>query len=52
MAYCDENIHHRQGISGEPKYKCPHCKNGLNISKPMFMVVCSKCKKIIKKEEL
>ena len=51
MGYKDENRKHALGISGKPKYKCPHCKTGLNIPKKMFVVVCSKCKKTITEDE-
>ena len=50
MGYKDENIKHRLGIKGEPKFQCPKCKNGLDINKPKFMVVCSKCKNIIEQD--
>ena len=31
MGYKDENLKHRMGIGGEPKYKCPHCNQGLSV---------------------
>lgn len=34
------------------KYKCPKCGNVLNIAKPYFLTECSKCKTLIKKDEL
>jgi len=52
MGYKNENLKHRQGIKNEPKYKCPKCKNGLSISKPTFLVICSKCKTLIKEHEI
>ena len=52
MGYKDENIKHRQGIGSEPKYKCPHCNQGLSINEPKFMVVCGKCKKIVKEKDI
>jgi hypothetical protein len=52
MGYKDENLKHRQGFNSEPKYRCPHCKKGLEISEPKFLMVCGRCKKIIKKEDL
>jgi DNA-directed RNA polymerase subunit RPC12/RpoP len=52
MGYKNENIKHRQGIGGKPKYSCPNCGHGLIIPKPVFMVVCSKCKKAITQDEL
>jgi len=52
MGYKDENIKHRQGISGEPKYKCPHCKKGLSINKIPFMMICSRCKKSFKGSDI
>lgn len=52
MGYKNENIKHAQGIKEQSKYQCPKCKNGLAIDKPKFIVVCSKCKKIIEENEI
>lgn len=52
MGYKDENLKHRMGIGGEPRYKCPHCKQGLSITKIPFMLICGKCKKAVKGEEI
>ena len=52
MGYKNENIKHRQGIANKPKHQCPKCKNGLQIDKPKFIVVCSKCKTLIKEDEI
>ena len=52
MGYKDENIKHRLGIKGQPKFQCPKCKNGLDIDKPKFIVVCSKCKSVIEQDEI
>ena len=48
----NENLKHRQGIAGKAKYTCPHCSNGLAIKKPMYLVTCSKCKKLITENEI
>lgn len=50
MGYKDENIKHRQGINGKPKYSCP-CGKSLNIPKPVSMVSC-KCGKTIEKDNI
>ena len=52
MGYKDENLKHRMGIGGQPRYKCPHCKKGLNITKIPFMLICGKCKKCVKGEQI
>lgn len=52
MGYKNENLKHRQGFASKPKYTCPHCKNGLNIPKPVFMTICSSCKKTVKGEDI
>lgn len=52
MGYKNENIKHLQGISDEPKYRCPNCKKGLAINKIPFMMVCSRCKKSFKGGEI
>ena len=52
MGYKDENIKHRMGIEGKPKYSCPHCKKGLSISKVPFMLICSMCKGIVKEDNI
>jgi Zn finger protein HypA/HybF involved in hydrogenase expression len=52
MGYKNENIKHRQGVGSKPKFSCPKCNNPLSINKPMFMVACPKCKKIITEDEL
>jgi hypothetical protein len=48
----NENKKHRLGVAGSPKYTCPKCNNGLNIDKPKFLVVCSKCKAVIEQDEI
>jgi ribosomal protein L37AE/L43A len=45
MGYKNENLKHRMGISGKPKYQCPHCKKALQINKVPFMLICSSCNK-------
>ena len=52
MGYKNENLKHIQGIADKPKYSCPKCNNGLSISKPMFLVTCSKCKNLINENEI
>ena len=48
----NENLKHANGITEKSKFECPKCNNGLDINKPMAIVVCSKCKKIIDKSEI
>ena len=52
MGYKDENLKHRMGIEGKPKYQCPHCKKGLSINKPPFMLICNGCKGIVKEDNI
>lgn len=52
MGYKDENLKHRQGISAEPKYRCPECDNPLSLNKIPFLVICGKCKKTIKGDDI
>jgi len=52
MGYKNENLKHIQGVADKPQYSCPNCSNGLDIAKPMFLVNCSKCKKLIKQNEI
>ena len=52
MGYKDENLKHRMGIEGKPKYQCPHCKKGLSINKPPFMLICNGCKGIVKEDTI
>lgn len=52
MGYKDENLKHRMGVEGPPKYTCPNCNNGLSINKIPFMLICGKCKKAVKGEEI
>jgi ribosomal protein L37AE/L43A len=44
MGYKDEN----KGLEAPPKYKCPFCGNPLQVRKPIFLIICSKCDKLIK----
>ena len=52
MGYKNENLKHANGIEEKSKFECPKCSNGLAISKPMFLVTCSKCKCLIKENEI
>ena len=52
MGYKNENLKHRQGIKQPSKYKCPNCKKPLSIKEIPFMIICSKCKKPFKGEDV
>ena len=52
MSYKNENLKHAQGVASAPKYACPKCKQPFSINKLPFMIVCSKCKSVVEKDDI
>jgi len=50
--YNADNSKPRKGFGLKPTHKCPKCGNETHQDKLPFLIVCSRCKEVVKGEEL